>query len=34
MAPVSFTSWQIEGEKLEAGTDFLFLSPKTTANGN
>ena len=36
------TSWHLfpllhgkqKGEKLEAGTDFLFLSPKTTANGN
>ena len=34
MASVPFTSRQIEGEKLEAMRDFLFLSPKTTANGN
>ena len=24
------TSWQIEGEKVEAGTDFLFLDSKIT----
>ena len=34
MAPVPFTSRQTEGEKLEAMRDFLFLSPKTAANGN
>ena len=28
------TSWQIEGEKVEAVTDFLFLGPKITADGD
>jgi len=28
------TLWQIEGVKVEAVTDFLFLSSKITANGN
>ena len=28
------TSWQIEGEKVEAVTDFLFLSSKITADGD
>ena len=28
------TSWQIEGEKLEALTDFLFLGSKITVNGD
>ena len=28
------TSWQIEGEKVEAGTDFLFLGSKITAYGD
>ena len=28
------TSWQIEGEKVEAGTDFLFLSSRITAGGD
>ena len=27
------TSWQIEGEKVEAGTDFIFLGSKITADG-
>ena len=26
-------SWQIEGEKLEAVTDFIFLGSKITADG-
>ena len=34
MAPSLFTSWQIEGEKMEAVTDFIFLSSKITANGD
>ena len=25
MAPSSITSWQIDGEKVEAVTDFIFL---------
>ena len=28
------TSWQTEGEKVEAVTDFLFLSSKIAADGN
>ena len=27
------TSWQIEGETVEAVTDFLFLGSKITADG-
>ena len=34
MAYSPITSWQIEGEKLEAMTDFLFLSSKITADGD
>ena len=30
VASVPITSWQIEGEKVEAVTDFLFLSFKIT----
>ena len=30
MASAPITSWQIEGEKVEAVTDFLFLSSKIT----
>ena len=32
MASVSTTSWQIEGEKVKAVTDFIFLGSKTTAD--
>ena len=28
------TAWQIEGEKVEAVTDFLFLSSKITVDGD
>ena len=28
------TSWQIEGEKMEAVTDFIFLDSKITATGD
>ena len=28
------TSWQIEGEKVEAMTDFLFLGSKITVDGD
>ena len=28
------TSWQIQGEKVEAGTDFIFLGSKITADGD
>ena len=31
MASNPITSWQIEGEKVEAVTDFLFLGSKITA---
>ena len=34
MASGSITSWQIEGEKEEAVTDFVFLGSKITASGN
>ena len=30
----SITSWQIEGENVEAVTDFLFLGSKITADGD
>ena len=33
MASRSITSWQTEGEKVEAVTDFLFLGSKITADG-
>ena len=28
------TSWQIEGEKVEGGTNFLFLGSKITVDGD
>ena len=28
------TSWQIDGEKMEAVTDFIFLGSKITADGD
>ena len=34
MASGPVTSWQIEGEKVEAVTDFLFLGSKITADGD
>ena len=34
MASGPITSWQIEGEKVEAVTDFIFLSSKITAYGD
>ena len=34
MASSPITSWQIEGEKVEAVTDFVFLSSKITADGD
>ena len=30
---LEFTAWQIEGEKVEAVTDFLFLGSKITVDG-
>ena len=34
MASGPITSWQIEGEKVEAVTDFIFLGSKITVDGN
>ena len=34
MAPGPITSWHIDGEKLEAVTDFIFLASKITAVGD
>ena len=34
MASSSTTSWQIEGEKVEAVTDFLFMGSKITVDGD
>ena len=34
MAPSPITSWQIEGEKVEAVTDFIFLGSKITADSD
>ena len=34
MASGPITSLQIEGKKVEAVTDFIFLSSKVTANGD
>jgi len=34
MASSPITSWQIEGEKVEAVTDFLFLGSKITVDGD
>ena len=34
MALSLITSWQIEGENVEAVTDLIFLCSKITANGN
>ena len=34
MASGPITSWQIEGEKVEAVTDFLFLGSKITVDGD
>ena len=34
MAPGSINSWQIEGERVEAVTDFLFLGSKITVDGD
>ena len=28
------TSWQIDGEMMETVTDFIFLGPKITADGD
>ena len=34
MAPGPITSWQIDGETMEAVTDFIFLDSKITADGD
>ena len=34
MASGPITSWQIEGEKVETATDFVFLSSKITMDGD
>jgi len=34
MASSPMTSWQIDGETIETVTDFIFLGPKITVNGN
>ena len=34
MASILIISWQIERDKVEAVTDFLFLSSKITADGD
>ena len=33
MASGPTTSWQLDGEKMETVTDFIFLGSKTTADG-
>ena len=34
MASGPITSWQIDGEKMETLTDFIFLGSKITADGD
>ena len=34
MASSPITSWQIDGEKMETLTDFIFLGSKITADGD
>ena len=34
MASIPITSWQIEGEKVEALTEFIFLGTKITVDGD
>ena len=34
MTSCPITAWQIEGEKVEAVTDFLFLGSKITVDGD
>ena len=34
MASGPITSWQIDGKTMETVTDFIFLGPKITADGN
>ena len=34
MAPSPIASWQMEGEKVEAETDFIFLGSRITLNSD
>ena len=34
MASGPITSWQIDGEKMETVTDFIFLGSKITSDGD
>ena len=34
MASCPITSWQIDGEIMEIGTDFIFWAPKSHADGD
>ena len=34
MAPGPISSWQIDGETVEIGADFIFLGSKITADGD
>ena len=34
MASSPITSWQIDGKTMETVTDFIFLGPKITADGD
>ena len=34
MASIPITSWQIDGETVETGTDFIFLGSKITEDGD
>ena len=34
MASSHITSWEIDGEKVETVSDFIFLGSKTTADGD
>ena len=34
MASSPITSWQIDGETIETGTDFIFLGSRITADGD
>ena len=34
MASGPITSWQIDGETMETGTDFIFLGSKITTDGD
>ena len=34
MASGPITSWQIDGEAMETVSDFIFLGPKITADGD